>query len=98
MHTREAREQGETEQRIYGLSAWRDTLFYSDEERAILALTEEVTQITNGVSDQTYNSALDLLGYEYTAQVIMAIITINAWNRIGVSTHLKPIALKPVVS
>src|ERR1700712_2373384 len=53
MHTKEARKAGETEQRIYSLNAWRDTTFFSEEERVILALTEEVTLISNHVNDET---------------------------------------------
>lgn len=90
MHTKEARKAGETEQRIYGLNAWRDTPFYTEEERAILALTEEVTLISNHVNDETYKAAEALLGETYLAQVILAIITINAWNRIGITTLLVP--------
>src|SRR4051812_44833962 len=59
MHTKDARKLGETEQRIYGLSAWRDTPFYTEQERALLALTEEVTLISKGgVSDETYKNAI----------------------------------------
>ena len=91
MHTKEARKRGETEQRIYGLNAWRDMPFYTEEERAILALTEEVTLISqNHVSDATYDQSLKLLGETYLAQVILSIITINAWNRIGIATKLIP--------
>ena len=90
MHTREARKAGETEQRIYALNAWRDTPFFSEEERIILALTEEVTLIGNQVSDDTYESAERILGETYLAQVILSIITINVWNRIGISTRLVP--------
>jgi len=90
MHTKEARKTGETEQRIYALNAWRDTPFFTNEERAILSLTEEVTLISNHVKDETYQMALDALGETYIAQVIMAIITINAWNRIGITTQLIP--------
>ena len=90
MHTKEARKAGETEQRIYALNAWRDTPFFSDEERAILALTEEVTLINSHVKDETYERASELLDETYLAQVIMAIITINVWNRIGITTNLIP--------
>ncbi|WP_264537437.1 carboxymuconolactone decarboxylase family protein [Flavobacterium sp. N1736] len=90
MHTKEARIAGETEQRIYALNAWRDTPFFTDEERAILALTEEVTLISNHVSDETYEAAAKVLDEKYLAQVILAIITINAWNRIGITTNLIP--------
>ena len=91
MHTKDARKLGETEQRIYALSAWRETPFFNDTERAVLALAEEITHISvKGVSDETYNNALQLLGEERLAQTIMEIIVINAWNRIGVSTHMRP--------
>ncbi len=90
MHTKEARKAGETEQRIYALNAWRDVPFFSDDERAILALTEEITLINNHVKDETYTQALQALGETYLAQVILAIITINAWNRIGITTQLAP--------
>jgi AhpD family alkylhydroperoxidase len=90
MHTKDARKAGETEQRIFMLNAWRDAPFYSEEEQAILALTEEVTLISNHVSDATYEQAAKVLDEKYLAQVILAIITINAWNRIGIATKLIP--------
>lgn len=90
MHTKDARKAGETEQRIYALNAWRDTPFFTDEERAILALTEEITLISNHVKDETYEAAAKVLDEKYLAQVILAIITINAWNRIGIATNLIP--------
>ncbi len=89
-HTRDARNNGETERRIYGLTSWRETPFFDEQERAILALTEEITLISNRVSDETYNKAAELFDEKYLAQLIMAIITINAWNRIGVSTAMEP--------
>jgi AhpD family alkylhydroperoxidase len=90
MHTKEARKAGETEQRIYALNAWRDTPYFSEEERAILALTEEVTLISNHVKDETYEQAAKVLDETYLAQVILSIITINVWNRIGITTNLIP--------
>jgi AhpD family alkylhydroperoxidase len=91
MHTKDARKAGDTEQRIYGLNAWRDAPFYTDDERVILAITEEITLISeNHVTDATYEQALSLLGETYLAQVILCIITINAWNRIGITTKLIP--------
>jgi AhpD family alkylhydroperoxidase len=90
MHTKDARKTGETEQRIYALNAWRDTSFFSEDERAILALTEEVTLISNHVTDETYEQAAKVLEETYLAQVILAIITINVWNRIGITTKLIP--------
>src|SRR5690349_2629152 len=72
MHTKEARKAGETEQRIYALNAWRETPFFTEEEQAILALTEEITLIQHHVAGETYNKAIELLGEKYTALVIMA--------------------------
>ena len=91
MHTHDARIGGETEQRIYTLNAWRETTFFTEEERAILALTEEVTLIANGgVSNETYENAVRVLGEKYYTSVLMAIVAINAWNRIGITSELKP--------
>jgi AhpD family alkylhydroperoxidase len=78
MHTADARKHGETESRIYALSAWRESPLFSAEERALLALTEEVTLLANrGLSDETT-----------IAQAIMQVVAINAWNRITVSTKM----------
>ena len=90
MHTEDARKDGETEKRIYALNAWWDTNYFTPEEKAILALTEEVTRITGRVSDEVYFGAVDLLGEKYTADAIMAIVAINAWNRMSITTHLMP--------
>ncbi len=90
LHTKDARKHGETEQRIYALTCWRETPFFTAEEQAILSLTEEVTLIQNRLSDATYNNAIKVLGEKYTAQVMMAIIAINGWTRIGVATNLAP--------
>lgn len=91
MHTKDARKYGETEQRIYALNAWRDTTFFSEEEKAILALTEEMTLIPNHVSDATYENARKALNDDhYLAQVMVAIITINSWNRIAIATKMMP--------
>ena len=94
IHTRDARKAGETEQRIYALTSWRETPFFDEEEKAILALTEEVTLISNKVSDETYSKAAALFTEIYLAEVIMSIVTINAWNRIGVTTRLEPVLVK----
>jgi AhpD family alkylhydroperoxidase len=92
IHTRNARKLGETEQRIYLMSVWREAPnAFTDEEQLILAMTEEITLIHQmGLSDKLYNKAVDLWGEERTAQIIMVIITINAWNRIGVGLNMHP--------
>ena len=90
-HTKDARKAGESEQRIYALNAWRETPFFTEEERAILALTEEITLIShNHVSDATYNRAAAFFDEQYLSQIIMAIISMNSWNRLGISTGMQP--------
>ncbi|WP_317128706.1 carboxymuconolactone decarboxylase family protein [Hymenobacter fodinae] len=89
MHTQEARKDGETEQRLYLLSAWRESKLFTPEEQALLALTEEVTLIGQaGVTDATYQQAAAHFDDHYLAQAIMAIVVINAWNRIAISTEM----------
>jgi AhpD family alkylhydroperoxidase len=88
MHTKDARAAGETEQRIYALPAWRETPFFTSRERAALALTESVTLLP-----QTHVPAADFeqASQEFSAAelgaLISLIVTINAWNAIGVSTR-----------
>ena len=90
MHTEQARKQGETEQRIYALAAWEESPLFSKLERAALALTDEITFIADsGLCEETYREANELLGDEQTAQCIMQIVTINAWNRMAVSTRMQ---------
>ncbi|RZK20741.1 MAG: carboxymuconolactone decarboxylase family protein [Flavobacterium sp.] len=92
MHTKDARAHGETEQRIYLLNAWRETeSVYTADERVVLAMAEEITLIANGgLSDQTYQKAKAIFDEQYIAQVIMMVVTINAWNRIAISTQQQP--------
>jgi AhpD family alkylhydroperoxidase len=88
MHTQDARKMGETEKRIYLLNAWKETDLYTEEERAALQLTEEITLISHGgVSDATYERAVALFGEEQYVQLTMAIVAINAWNRLAISGH-----------
>ncbi|OPA76186.1 alkylhydroperoxidase [Paenibacillus selenitireducens] len=91
MHTKDARKIGETEQRIYTLPAWRETPYFTPEERSVLALTESVTLVTEGhVPDDVYDEAARYFEPKQLADIIMAIITINAWNRIAISTRMMP--------
>ncbi len=91
VHTKDARKYGETEQRIYLLNAWRETDFFTEEEQCLLALTEEITLISkHGVSNETYDRATKVFTENQIAQIIMAVISINAWNRIGIATRMKP--------
>jgi len=91
MHTKDALKNGETNQRIFLLNAWQETDLFTEEEKVILAITEEVTLIHNhGLSEETYKRAAQLFDPSYLAQVIMAVVTINAWNRIAISTKMEP--------
>lgn len=91
MHTADARKQGETEQRIYLISVWREADVFTEEEKAILALTEQVTMIRNHVSDDTYQKAASLFSDKYLAEIILLIITINSWNRLAITTGLRAV-------
>jgi AhpD family alkylhydroperoxidase len=91
MHTKEALKSGETQQRLFLLSAWRETTLFTDEEMALLALVEEITLIhQNGVSDITYKTAEKYFSAQTIGEIIMSTALINVWNRVAVSTH-KPL-------
>lgn len=88
MHTQDAIKIGETPRRIFALSAWKESPLFSEEERAVLQLTEEVTLISNhGVSDATYSTVLKFYSENQLAQILMQIVIINSWNRIAISTN-----------
>lgn len=88
MHTKDALKIGETQQRIFLLNAWRETSLFTEEEKTLLDLTEKITLIhQGGVSDELYEKAVNTFGENYLAQIIMAIVAINGWNRIAISTH-----------
>ena len=86
MHSKDARRGGETEQRVYGLSAWREAPYYSDRERAAFALTEAVTLIADGVPQDVWAEAERHFDPEALAGLIWSIVTINAWNRLAIPT------------
>lgn len=89
MHTKDAIKIGETNQRIFLLNAWRETTLFTEEERIILAMTEEITRISeHGLTDETYEKATTLFSEEYIALIIIAVTTINAWNRIAISSRI----------
>ncbi|MDR7373001.1 carboxymuconolactone decarboxylase family protein [Flavobacterium aquidurense] len=91
MHTADARKHGVSEKQIYLLSAWREADIYTEEEKAILALTEQVTLISNHVSDEVYQNAARLFDEKYLAEIILSIITINSWNRFAITTGLRAV-------
>jgi AhpD family alkylhydroperoxidase len=91
IHTADGRKHGITEQKIYLLNAWREADVYTEEEKAILALTEQVTLITNHVSDEVYLNAANLFDDKYLAEIILLIITINSWNRLAIATGMRAV-------
>jgi AhpD family alkylhydroperoxidase len=89
MHSKDALKNGETTQRLLLLDAWRETDLFTEEEKAVLAITEEITLISEkGLTEETYQNALKYFSEDYIAQIIMVAVAINAWNRISVSTHI----------
>jgi AhpD family alkylhydroperoxidase len=88
MHTKDARAIDETEQRIYALPAWRETPFFTARERAALAFTEEVTLLARDhVPAAAYAAVAEQFTPDEIAALVSLIVTINAWNAIGVSTR-----------
>ncbi|MFB6453829.1 carboxymuconolactone decarboxylase family protein [Chitinophaga sp. Hz27] len=88
MHTKDALQLGETQQRIFVLSAWRETHLFTEEEQILLEMTEEITLISKqGLTEATYQKAKKAFDDNTIAQIIMSIVAINGWNRIAVSTH-----------
>jgi len=88
MHTKDARQAGETEQRLYAIPVWRETPFFTPRERAALAWTEAVTEIfKGGVSDELYAQAQEHFSEKELVDLTMAVVTINGWNRLAITFH-----------
>lgn len=86
MHTKDARARGESEQRLYLLTAWREAPFYSERERAALAWTEALTQMSaHGVSDELYAEVRRHFDEKAIVDLTLAIVAINGWNRMNVA-------------
>jgi AhpD family alkylhydroperoxidase len=91
MHTKDARAAGETEQRLYALSAWRETPFYTQRERAALAWAEAVTLVgKSGVPDAVYDLVRQHFSEKETVDLTMSVIAINGWNRLAISFRAEP--------
>ena len=95
-HWKDLRAIGEEEQRLYSLDAWPECPYYSGRERAALAWTEAVTNITSGhVPDATYEAARAHLNEKELADLTLAVVTINAWNRLSIAGRLVPGGYRP---
>lgn len=91
MHTKDARAAGETEQRLYALSAWEETPFFTDRERAALAWTEAVTRVADThVPDDVFELVSKHFSEKELADLTLAIVTINGWNRLAVAFRKVP--------
>ncbi len=91
MHTKDARARGETEQRLYALSAWRETPFFTPRERAALAWTEAVTKVADGnVPDEVFLIAREHFDEQELVNLTLAIVAINGWNRLAIGFRTVP--------
>ena len=99
MHTKDARAQGETEQRIYALSAWRETPFFTPVEPAALAWTEALTDVQDGhAADEVYDEVRNQFDEAGLVKLTLAITQINTWNRIAIGFRMEPRTYQPAQS
>jgi AhpD family alkylhydroperoxidase len=97
MHTKELRADGESEQRLYLLDAWREAPLYSDRERAALAWTEALTLVTEGhVPDEVYEHAAAQFNEQELANLTLAVVAINGANRLNIAFRTVPGDYRPV--
>ncbi len=97
MHAADAKKGGETDERLYAVAVWQEAPFFTEEERAALALTEAATRLSEGgdrVPDEVWDQAAKHFDEHTLAQLVVAIATINAWNRIAVATRRVPRSYK----
>ena len=96
MHSKDARAAGEAEQRLYALNAWRETPFYSERERAALAWTEALTLVHEGhAPDDVYDETRKHFTEEELVSLTLAIVSINAWNRLAIGFRAVPGSYQP---
>lgn len=99
MHSKDARAKGETEQRLYVLSGWREAPFYTDRERAALEWTEAITLIgENHVTDEVFERVSNIFPGKELVDLTMAVIAINGWNRLSISFGAEAGSYQPQVS
>ena len=99
MHSKDLRAEGETEQRLYLLDAWRESPFYTERERAALAWAEAVTLVTEGhVPDEVYEQARAQFSEDELANLTLAVVTINGWNRLNIAFRTTPGSYQPAAA
>lgn len=96
MHWKDLRAADETEQRLYGLDAWRESPYYTDRERAALAWTEAVTRVSDGhVPDDVFEEAHRHFNDEELANLTLGVVAINGWNRLNIAFRVTPGLYQP---
>jgi AhpD family alkylhydroperoxidase len=96
MHTKDARTHGESEQRLFGVSAWRETPFYNERERAALAWAESITKISEDhVPDEIFDRVKEHFTEKELVDLTLAVIAINSWNRLAISFRIPPGSYQP---
>jgi AhpD family alkylhydroperoxidase len=98
MHSKDARAEGESEQRLYLLNAWREAPFFTDRERAALAWAEAVTRVGDGVTDPVFSEASRHFSEKELVDLTWAVVAINGWNRIAISFRAVPGSYQPAES
>jgi len=99
MHWKDLRAHGESEQRLYGLDAWEESPYYTERERAALAWTEAVTSLREGhVPDDVYERARKVFYERELADLTLAIVAINGWNRLNIALRTVPGTYQPAPS
>ena len=96
MHWKDLRAAGETEQRLYGLDAWRESPYYTERERAALAWSEAVTRLADGqVPDEVFEEASRHFSDEELANLTLGVVAINGWNRLNIAYRTPPGSYQP---
>jgi len=96
MHWKDLKVEGETDQRMYSLDAWRETSYYTDRERAALAWAEAVTNISDGhAPDELFEEARQYFSEQELADLTLAVTAINGWNRISIAFRVAPGTYQP---
>ena len=94
MHTTDATKSGEDPRRLFAIAGWRESPFFTDAERAALELTDAVTRLgEHGVPDEVWDAVVAAYGETTAAELVVAIATINVWNRLAITNHSQPPAL-----
>jgi AhpD family alkylhydroperoxidase len=97
MHWKDLRAAGESEQRLYGLDAWQESPYYTERERAALTWTEAVTNVRDGrVPDAVYEEVRKLFSEKELADLTLAVVAINGWNRLAIAGRLEPGLYQPI--